>query len=264
MFTLAIGAGLMLFSPFLAFTIYPWSPSKVGGLGRAAIYQAAFALLLLAMIGTALGIRMAKSRRRTGWRRGLTVIAGVAVVWLPVLGFRLILPNLIRSHMAADESAAIAACKFYTEAQDLYRRTDWDGDGILEYSQGLEVLSNRMEQVMITASPHDQLECLRKAESSREAVWPWRGYVFKVLKSQGPHTPGGRKSYLVNGADGKERMTLGYALVAAPAEYGLTGINTFVINNTGTVYQYNYGEETESVFEQMTEYDPIVPWSSSE
>jgi subtilase family serine protease len=71
-------------------------------------------------------------------------------------------------------------------------------------------------------------------------------------KGQGPGAPGGKKSYV---GDGKH-MTIGYALVAYPAAYDNTGRNTFLINNTGTVYQCDLGPETHAIVKQMTEYDP--------
>lgn len=83
-----------------------------------------------------------------------------------------------------------------------------------------------------------------------------------MLKAQGGKAPGGSKSYLSNG-----NLTLGYAFIAAPAEYGVTGRNTFMINNTGTVYQMDWGEKTVEFYESAMEYLPQewpIPWSTAE
>ncbi|MBI3828559.1 MAG: DUF2950 family protein [Planctomycetes bacterium] len=251
--------------------------------------------------------------------------------------------------MAANESAAIAACKTFAEAEDIYRRTDWDADGILEYAQTIKgdnslyeknagkgdltlvddafakaevltVLKALEDKDLPEAKPEEAqafakalpklssddfqerenatadivklgpgvVKLLEKAAADTKDVEvrqrcksiadgirkdlaqkqgatvtqanaPKAGYYFKVLKDQGPHAPGGRKSYVVNG-----NMTLGYALVAWPAEYDGTGRNTFIINNTGTVYQKDMGAETQKTCETMTEYDPAEGWVVSE
>ena len=85
---------------------------------------------------------------------------------------------------------------------------------------------------------------------------PYRGYYFKVLKRQGANPPGGRYDYVING-----NMIGGFALVAWPAEYGETGIMTFVVSHQGKVFQKDLGPETGKLAAAMVEYDPDATWT---
>lgn len=156
------------------------------------------------------------------------------------------------------DSAAIAACKTYAEAQDIYRRTDWDSDGVLEYSLTISGANSLYEKTPGTGDL--TLVDAAFANASLPAnVQPKAGYFFKVLRGQGSNAPGGSKSYIENG-----NQTKGYALVAWPAAYDESGRNTFIINNIGTVYQKDLGPDTVKLTEQMTEYDPGPGWVVSE
>ncbi len=176
---------------------------------------------------------------------GVGVVAVVAAVAIP---------NLLRSRMAANEAAAVAGCKMYAEAQDIYRRTDWDKDGVLEYAQSVTGDFSLFEK---TAGAGDValVDAAFAGASSGPGAVPKAGYLFKVITAQGPKAPGGKKSYVADG-----NMTLGYALVAYPAKWDGTGRNTFLINNTGTVYQKDMGPETKQLVEALTEYNPDETW----
>lgn len=161
--------------------------------------------------------------------------------------------------MAANESAAVAACKTYVEAQDIYRRTDWEGEGVREYAQGLRGEHSLFEKtygagdlVLIDAA-------FANAEGLPGDAQPKAGYVFKVLTAQGPSAAGGRRSYLTSDRTG-QHLTEGFALAACPASWDGTGRNTFLINQTGVVYQKDLGPETPELFKKMTEYDPDKTW----
>jgi hypothetical protein len=99
------------------------------------------------------------------------------------------------------------------------------------------------------------------AEASREGYKvdgqgaPYHGYYFKILKGQGPNAPGGALDYVVKG-----KMIGGYALVAYPAEYGNSGVMTFVVNHGGTVYQKDLGPRTESIASRMLLFNPDQTW----
>jgi hypothetical protein len=85
---------------------------------------------------------------------------------------------------------------------------------------------------------------------------PYRGYFFKVLKGQGPSAPLGQMDYVVQGA-----MIGGFALVASPAEYGETGIKTFMVSNAGVVYEKDFGDDTLNAFQKMERFDPDKSWT---
>lgn len=88
---------------------------------------------------------------------------------------------------------------------------------------------------------------------------PFHGYYFRILNKQGRHAQGGAKNYL---SDGK--MVRGFAFVAYPAEYGNSGIMTFIINQNGVLYQKDLGKNTKEVASAMTEFDPDKTWASVE
>jgi hypothetical protein len=88
---------------------------------------------------------------------------------------------------------------------------------------------------------------------------PFHGYYYKILKGQGSRASGGKKSYV----DGKGLMTGGFAAIAWPATYDNSGVMTFVVNQTGIVFQKDLGEKTASVVAGITEYDPDATWHPS-
>jgi Protein of unknown function (DUF2950) len=85
---------------------------------------------------------------------------------------------------------------------------------------------------------------------------PYHGYFFKVLKGQGPAAPLGQMDYVVEGI-----MIGGFALVAAPAEYGESGLKTFMVSNTGVVYQKDFGPDTLEEFQKMDRFNPDKSWT---
>ena len=88
---------------------------------------------------------------------------------------------------------------------------------------------------------------------------PYRGYYYKILKGQGKNAPGGAYPYVING-----HMVAGFALVAWPAEYNVSGVMTFVVNQNGTVYEKDLGPKTEAVAKAMTLYNPDRTWKRAQ
>ena len=84
---------------------------------------------------------------------------------------------------------------------------------------------------------------------------PYHGYIFRVLTAQGPDAKGGARDYIVNG-----RMIGGFALVASPAEYGNSGVMTFIVNHDGDVYQRDLGPNTTRIAAAMRAFDPDASW----
>jgi len=190
-------------------------------------------------------------RERPGWLgRLLFMGVGAATAWV-LLGPLLML--LVPRPQGPHCTAAAAGCKAYVEAQEIYHRTDWDGNGVLEYATSLQELLKQGGLVDTSFAA---------AEGLPGKAQPKAGYVCKVLTAQGPHATGGRKSYL----DGNGRMTLGYALVAAPAVYNVTGQDMYVINQKGVMYEADFGADTARIFTEMTEFDPdpAQGWEPSE
>ncbi|MEJ2689384.1 MAG: DUF2950 family protein, partial [Deltaproteobacteria bacterium] len=88
-----------------------------------------------------------------------------------------------------------------------------------------------------------------------EAPEPFHGSLFKILTAQGPHAEGGAFNYIVNG-----KMVLGYAMVAYPAKYGVSGVMTFIVNQEGVIYQKDLGDKTPEAA-NMTTFDPDSSWT---
>ncbi len=100
-----------------------------------------------------------------------------------------------------------------------------------------------------------EAEGYKKSEPG-SAPKPFHGYFFKILIAQGPDAPGGEKSYI----NKEGQMTGGFALVAWPANYGASGIMTFIVNKQGIVFQRDLGEKTEETVAAMAAYNPGPNW----
>jgi DUF2950 family protein len=88
---------------------------------------------------------------------------------------------------------------------------------------------------------------------------PFNGYMFRILTSQGPHTRGGAKNYIVDG-----KMSVGFAFVAYPVEYRSSGVKTFIVDKSGVIYERDLGPETTKLAQTMTTYDPDSTWNKVE
>ena len=84
---------------------------------------------------------------------------------------------------------------------------------------------------------------------------PYHGYYYKMLTSQGPDAPGGAYDYVV-----RSKMIGGFALVAYPAQYGASGIMTFIVNHDGVVYEKDLGPNTPATAQSMTKFNPDKTW----
>jgi Protein of unknown function (DUF2950) len=88
---------------------------------------------------------------------------------------------------------------------------------------------------------------------------PFNGYMFRILTKQGPHAPGGARSYIVDG-----KMSAGFAFVAYPVEYRSSGVKTFIVSESGTIYEKDLGPNTTKLAQAMTVFDPDSTWHKTE
>lgn len=167
--------------------------------------------------------------------------------------------NGFKAIMSANEMAASAACKAYCSAQENYRRTDYNHDRILEYAQTLSGTNSLLETKAGSGDVALIDRAFAHAEGGLGVAVPKMGYYFKVLTRQGANAPGGAKDYIQNG-----HMTLGYALVAYPSQYGETGRNTFIVCQDGLIYEKDLGAATQAIAEKMSEYNPDSTWIPAE
>jgi hypothetical protein len=193
------------------------------------------------------------------------------------------LEELLNRHIGEHELSAILTCRAYVLAQWQYytEAKDTSKDGLAVYAQKLVSTPGTHDGLYWDTdmnddpSPLGALVAHARAEgySARseqnitgEATAssdpagqfpraPYHGYFFKILTRQGPHAPGRRLSYIING-----NMIAGYALIAYPDKWGSSGVMTFIVNNQGRVYQRNLGPNTAKIAAAITEYDPDPSW----
>ena len=103
--------------------------------------------------------------------------------------------------------------------------------------------------------PHNLVTKSFAAAAAAGKPEPYHGYYFRVLKSQGPEATGGALDYVVKG-----KMIGGFALVAWPAEYGVSGVQAFTVNHEGVVYGKDLGINTPALARQMTRFNPDKSW----
>lgn len=204
------------------------------------------------------------SERRNGhsssWLRPIILLLilggfGYGGYYLYPKAQEMVIAQAHRPHFSAREAIIIQACLEYVDAQNAYRRTDWDSDGVLEYSTSIlgdkslyEFQAGKGDLTLVEKE-------FAQAESGSRASKPMSGYWFKILKGQGPQAKGGEKSYVTKGG-----MTEGYGLVGWPAEYGKTGVNTFIVSQDGVVYKKDLGEVTPDICRNLDEYNPDEGW----
>jgi len=170
--------------------------------------------------------------------------------------------ELLRRRIGGNELDAIEICRGYVEAQYDYA---------FEKRQGYEV-NQFAQRIISTPGKHDGLAWRnadgtlggpigeRIADAIEEGYTtksqPYHGYYFKVLKGQGPAAPHGAMDFVVKGV-----MIGGFALVAAPAEYGRSGIKTFIVSHSGGVYEKDLGPSTLEEFKKMQRFNPDKTWT---
>jgi hypothetical protein len=165
------------------------------------------------------------------------------------------------------ELDAIEICHGYVEAQLKYASEDRDKDGILKYASRLMSAPGRHDGLywegeseplvpaaMAQATPPATRDGARKGQAK-----PYHGYYFRVLTGQGPDAPGGAHNYLI-----KDKLVGGFGLLAWPAEYGVTGIHTFIVNQDGVVYQKDIAPVPGKASVPITRFDPDHSWAPVE
>ena len=177
--------------------------------------------------------------------------------------------EILARRIGSNELEAIALCRAYVDAQREYASQDRDSSGVLKYAQRLSSSPGKHDGLYWPAenglpqSPFGPLVAAASAEGyaaisgSHKNPTPYHGYYFHVLKSQGPHAPGGAYDYVVNG-----NMIAGFALVAYPSEYGKSGIMTLIVSHHGKVHEKDLGPNTSEDAARITRYDPDGSWQA--
>jgi hypothetical protein len=172
--------------------------------------------------------------------------------------------EVLNRRVGRNELSTIQVCLAYVEAQRDYAITDRERDGIIQYAQKIWSDPDRRNGLYWEAAegeapsplgPHIAQAAMKGYTKKDDKPVPYFGYYYSILKGQGPDAPGGAYSYVING-----HMVAGFALVAWPAEYGVSGVMTFLVNRNGTVYEKDLGPETEEAVKAMTLYNPDRTW----
>jgi hypothetical protein len=163
--------------------------------------------------------------------------------------------------IGANELDAIQVCRGFVEAQKEYATQIHDDSGINQYAQ--KIISSPGKQDGLywqnadgsSDGPIGEAVAKALAEGYTTGKSGFHGYYFKVLKGQGAAAPMGRLNYVIEGV-----MIGGFALVAVPAEYLVTGVKTFIVNNDGIVYQKDLGANSVNIVKDMELYNPDPSW----
>ena len=177
--------------------------------------------------------------------------------------------EIIARRIGRNELFTIQTCLAYVDAQREYYAEDHKGDGILEYAKQFASSPGKRDGLYWAAKPGDppsplgDLVASARAEGYRRAKGggptPFHGYLYRILTAQGPAAADGAYDYVVRG-----HMMAGFAMVAFPAQYGVSGVMTFLVNHDGVVYQKDLGPNTRSIGLAMRQFNPDGTWTKAD
>ncbi|AXI46282.1 hypothetical protein C1J03_09740 [Sulfitobacter sp. SK012] len=172
------------------------------------------------------------------------------------------LEEMANREIGRNEIETIEILKSYSDAQAAYRSTDWDGDGVLEFAS--TVISSEGEKDGLywpgVDSPAGELFARASAngyvaDGEEQAPEPYEGYVYRMFSSQSDAASGGAMDYVVNG-----HQVAGHAAMAVPAEYGVTGIMSFMVSENGIILEQDLGDDGLDMSFEMKSFDPSEGW----
>ena len=177
--------------------------------------------------------------------------------------------EIIARRVGRNELYTIQTCLAYVDAQREYYSEDRKGDGILEYAQKFASSPGKRDGLYWPTKPGEapsplgDLVVRAQAEGYRRAKGggptPFHGYFYRILTAQGPAARGGAYDYVIRG-----HMMAGFAMVAFPAQYGVSGVMTFLVNHDGVVYQKDLGPNTRSIAFAMRRFNPDATWTEAD
>jgi hypothetical protein len=156
--------------------------------------------------------------------------------------------------VGANELDAIEICAGYVEAQQAYAAEHRSGAATMEYARAIMSSPGQKNGLYPELVPEGFADAAMDAPGRKAK--PYHGYYFRVVKEQGPNAPGGPHKYVAG-----KYMIGGFALVAWPAEYGVTGVHTFIVNQDDTVYEKDLGAQSVTLAPALVRYDPDSSWT---
>jgi hypothetical protein len=167
--------------------------------------------------------------------------------------------EVLARRVGRNEMTAIEVCRAYVEAQMEYASRDRTASGVLQYAQKILSAPGKKDGLYWEGESENLVpKAFADASAAMLAgkkATPYHGYYFHILKAQGPEAEGGAMDYVVNG-----KMIGGFALVAFPDEYGVSGIQTFLVSHRGKVYEKDLGSTTGVAARQITRFNPDKSW----
>lgn len=170
--------------------------------------------------------------------------------------------EIVSRTIGRNELNVIALMDAYVDLQALFRETDQDGDGVMEFAQAIVSSADARDGLYWPGGDSLLGELAARAAldgfndgAEDQQPEPHDGYYFRILDAQGDNAPGGAMDYIVNG-----NMVAGHALLAVPAEYGVTGVHSFIIAENGILLQADLGDETLENGFAIGNYDPTDEW----
>jgi len=170
--------------------------------------------------------------------------------------------ELLYRRIGANELDAIQICHGYVDAQHEYALQPHEGYDVNQYAQRIVSTSGKEDGLAWQNAdgtwdgPIGEKIARAIEQGYTSSSEPYHGYFFKILKGQGPAMPLGQMDFVVKGL-----MIGGFALVAAPAEYGVSGVRTFIVSHDGVVYEKDFGPKTLNEFEKMERFNPDKSWA---
>lgn len=179
--------------------------------------------------------------------------------------------EILNRRIGRNEISAIKTCLAVLDAQREYLSRIGSAAGLHEYAARFISEQGKKNGLYWPTGPNEQpsplgplaaeaaQEGYKAGQSSRGESRPFYGYRFRMLTRQGNNAPGGALDYMVNG-----KLIGGFAIIAWPADYGNSGIMTFIMNHDGIVYQQNLGQATAKTASEINAYDPGPKWKRAE
>jgi Protein of unknown function (DUF2950) len=171
------------------------------------------------------------------------------------------LKEILYRRIGTNELDAITICRGFVEAQMDYAEQIHDDSGVNQYAQRIISTPGKQDGLAWKnpdgswGGPVGEAVAKNLVEGDAAQGKPFHGYYFKVLKGQGPDAPLGKLDYMIEGA-----MIGGFALVAVPADYRVTGVKTFMVSYNGVVYQKDLGADSLNIVKAMELYNPDKTW----
>ena len=173
--------------------------------------------------------------------------------------------EILFRRIGENELNAITVCRGYVSAQKEYASDIHDDSGVNQYAQKIFSTPGKQDGLFwknADGTPDGPIgDAVAKALEEGYTVGKggFHGYYFKILKGQGPAAPNGAINYVIEGI-----MIGGFALVAVPAEYRVTGVKTFIVNYDGVVYQKDLGPDSLKIVKEMELYNPDKTWQPTD